>query len=110
MGRMAPFSRARTYWLGRRTPLGLSTLARIRKVPVCGLKEESAKVIRPVCGKTVPSTRMISTTKLLFRGMRISPFFSWSRNAAIWFSERLKLTHMGESTATVVRRLFAWLM
>ncbi len=36
-GRIAPDRRVRTYWLGRSTPFGLSTDARIRNVPVCEL-------------------------------------------------------------------------
>ena len=62
-GRIAPVSRARTYWFGRSTPLGLSTVARIRNVPVCELYDGSANVIRPVYGNSVPSTSSISTTK-----------------------------------------------
>ncbi len=66
-GRIAPCSRVRTYWFGRSTPFGLSTEARIRKVPVCELYDGSAKVILPLYGNSVPSTSSISTVELVVR-------------------------------------------
>ena len=108
-GRTPPFRRARTYWLGRSTPLGLSTVARIRKVPVCALYDGSAKVILPVKGKTLPSGCTISTTRFMSAGSfsRPSRMSFWTRRYS--FSDRLKLTHIGVSTDTVVSWLFCGL-
>ncbi len=92
----------RTYWFGRSTPFGLSTEARIRNVPVCGLYEGSANVMRPVCGKVVPSPSSISTTKLEDGGIRRAPALTSRRRRSTSFSEMLKLTHIGVSTDTVV--------
>ena len=106
LGRTAPISRVRTYWFGRSMPSGLSTDARIRNVPVCGLYDGSAKVIRPLFGKIDPSTSSISTMKALFSGSRISPAFASLRMRSISFSEMLKLIHIGVSTDTVVSCAF----
>ena len=72
-GRTAPFSRARTYWFGRSTPPGFCTVARSRKVPVCGLYEGSAKVILPVNGNRLPSGWTISTVRSRSFGRRSRP-------------------------------------
>ena len=109
-GRVAPLMRARTYWFGRRRPWGLSTEARIRNVPVCALNEGSVNVTLPVYGNICPSTSTISTTYLLFGARRKRPLSAWSRRLCISFSDRLKFTHIGESTATVVSWAFCWLM
>ncbi len=108
-GRIAPWSRVRTYWLGRSTPFGLSTDARIRNVPVCELYDGSANVILPLYGNSVPSTSSISTTNWRSSGSLSWPFCTWPRMRSISFSETLKLIHIGVSTETVVSWLFCGL-
>ncbi len=105
-GRTPPLSRARTYWLGRSTPLGLLTVARIRKVPVCALYDGSAKVILPLKGKTLSSGCTSSTVMFMSGGSfrRPSRMSFWMRRNS--FSDRLKFTHIGDSTDTVVSCAF----
>ena len=105
-GRTEPCRRVRTNWFGRSRPCGFSTLARSRNVPVCGLYDGSAKVMRPAAGKVEPSTRTISTANCRFGGSLSLPSRTsrWTRSYS--FSEMLKLIHIGESTDTVVSWLF----
>ncbi len=109
LGRLAPRRIVRTYWLGRSTPFGLSTVARIRNVPVCELYDGSANVILPVYGNIEPSTSSISTMNWRSAGSFRSPFCTSPRMRSISFSETLKLIHIGVSTDTVVSWLFCGL-
>ena len=109
LGRVAPFTRTRTYWFGRSTPCGLSTDARTRNVPVCALNAGSVNVMLPVNGNTWPSTSTTSTTYLLLGARRSRPLSAWSRRLCSSFSDRLKFTHIGDSTATVVSWALVWL-
>ncbi len=102
MGRLAPLMRTRTYWFGRSRPCGFGTEIRTRNVPVCGLNDGSVNVMRPVNGNSVPSTITISASNACACGSLSSPVCCSRRMRAISFSETLKFTHIGESTATVV--------
>ena len=91
-------------------PCGLSTVARIRKVPVCGLYDGSAKVILPGVREQLAVDQHDLDDVLVAFGAEHEPPVAHSlRMRCISFSDRLKLTHIGVSTETVVSWAFCGL-